>query len=402
MKQLIGFGSGSGYTEGGTDSYFITYAANSANATANTFSNADIYIPNYTGSAVKSVLAEGVTENNASNGAWQMITAGVSTVTAPITSLVINKEFGSVFTAGSSATLYGINRTSAIGKPKAIGGNITYSNGYWHHVFTGSGSFSALEDIQVEYAVVAGGGGGGSCYYGAGAGAGAGGYRSSIPGEVTGGGAALEAPIAIAKGTSTNVLVGAGGVTSEYRNAGVNGGASSFGNVLSHGGGGGGTSHNYAVGGIGGSSGGSGYSISSVASAFAGEGYSGGAHLGNSCGAGGGGASQAGMTTNTGLGGGYGGAGVFSFTAKLLNLGASGYLAGGGGGGRYGTEGPGAGAGGIGGGGGGGSGQTSVTGGSGIANTGGGGGGGGVSAGANYGYGGSGGSGIVIARYRAD
>jgi len=55
---------------------------------------------------------------------------------------------------------------------KALGGIKTFFGQYTVHTFLGSGTFTALEDLSVEYLVVAGGGGGGS----GGGGGGAGGY----------------------------------------------------------------------------------------------------------------------------------------------------------------------------------------------------------------------------------
>lgn len=67
--------------------------------------------------------------------------------------------------------------------------------------------------LEVEYLVVAGGGGGGTgtpYAFGGGAG-GAGGYRCSVPGETSGGGAAAEDELAITPGNTYTVTVGGGG-----------------------------------------------------------------------------------------------------------------------------------------------------------------------------------------------
>jgi len=131
---------------------------NGATTTSNTFSNSCMYIPNYTSNSPKSFSADSVHENNSSTS-YVYLVSGVWNGTSPITSLAI--ESGYTYEPGCSATLYGINRTTALGRPKAIGGNITYSNGYWVHTFTGSGTFIAQQALDVEALVVAGGGGGG-------------------------------------------------------------------------------------------------------------------------------------------------------------------------------------------------------------------------------------------------
>ena len=82
---------------------------NSANATANTFSNFQIYIPNYAGSTNKSISMDSVTENNAT-AEQQGLTAGLWASTSAITSI----ELGSGFTLQqhSTASLYGILKGS--------------------------------------------------------------------------------------------------------------------------------------------------------------------------------------------------------------------------------------------------------------------------------------------------
>ena len=77
-----------------------------ATATANTFSNGQLYIPNYTSSVAKSFSTDAVGENNGTVG-YQMITAGLWNDTSAITSIALSYVSGN-FVSGSSATLYGI------------------------------------------------------------------------------------------------------------------------------------------------------------------------------------------------------------------------------------------------------------------------------------------------------
>ena len=80
------------------------------NATANTFGNAEVYIPNYAGSANKSFSADGVAETNAVSVGCDL-DAGLWSNTNAITSLKLLPEVGSLFLQYSTATLYGISKS---------------------------------------------------------------------------------------------------------------------------------------------------------------------------------------------------------------------------------------------------------------------------------------------------
>lgn len=120
---------------------------------------------------------------------------------------------------------------------KAIGGSITTFGDYTVHTFTTSGNFEITEgEDSVEYLVVAGGGGGGNGY---GGGGGGGGYRCSVPGELSGRNSNSESPLTMSTGVYP-VVVGAGGAGGPSDSvSGSKGGDSSFGGVISLGGGGG-------------------------------------------------------------------------------------------------------------------------------------------------------------------
>jgi hypothetical protein len=350
----------------------LTLLANPSNATANTFGNAQIYILNYTSSTNKTFHIDSVTELSQIES-YQRITTGLWSNTSAITSLTITGGLA----AGSSVSLYGINRQQAIGKPKAIGGAITFANGYWVHTFNASGSFISQENLNVDGLVVAGGGGGGSL----GGGGGAGGFLSFSNKNLTAG--------------VYTVVVGAGG-SGSFRLAGKSGSNSVFTDRVAIGGGGGGS--NYENGFSGGSGGGAIWST---------NGYSGTSGQGNTGGAGG----TLGIYYTTGGGGGAGAVGTSGTGGSASGSGGAGlpwngaFYAGGGGGGLQSRDGNNTGtptiSGGIGGGGRGAvqqnTGSIVVTSTSGEANTGGGGGGtgdGGTSS--------PGGSGIVIIRYPAN
>jgi hypothetical protein len=77
--------------------------------TANTFGNADIYVPNYAGATNKSVSIEAVSESNSAD-AFMYMNAGLWSNTAAITTVTITAVSGS-FVQYSTATLYGIKNS---------------------------------------------------------------------------------------------------------------------------------------------------------------------------------------------------------------------------------------------------------------------------------------------------
>jgi hypothetical protein len=360
-------GNGLGANSNTYSDSFFAYSGGSGQ-TANTFGNVSLYIPNYTSSVAKSISSDSVSENNGTS-ADQFLTAGLWNNTAAINSIRIDPVIDANLVAGSSVSLYGINRQQAIGAPKAVGGAISLANGYWVHTFTGSGTFYTTQNLDCEYLVVAGGGGGAQ-YTGAGGG-GAGGFLTSN--------LRLNAGL-------HNVIVGAGGAGGVNTTHSFNGTNSLLNSIESTGGGGGGgyTGSFYAAK-SGGSGGGGAYAGTTAGgSGISGQGFAGGSGGGGDSGGGGGGAGAVG-----GIGAADGGNGGIG---RIWN---SNFYAGGGGGGRF-PSGV-AGTGGLGGGGNGGVQGTGVQ--SGVANTGGGGGGNGSPTLSNAG--GNGGSGIVIIRYKA-
>jgi hypothetical protein len=81
-----------------------------SNATANTFSNNVVYIPNYTSSATKTLSSDAVDENNAAS-AFQRIHAGLWNNTSAITQIVIGPN-GTSFVQNSVFSLYGVLKGS--------------------------------------------------------------------------------------------------------------------------------------------------------------------------------------------------------------------------------------------------------------------------------------------------
>lgn len=109
-RELDGSGSAAASGTGNGDIYAGDFVGSTA--TANTFSNVEIYIPNYTSSNYKSVSTDSVTENNAT-AAVALFSAGLWSNTAAITSLSMRLYSGVAGTISqySTAYLYGIKNS---------------------------------------------------------------------------------------------------------------------------------------------------------------------------------------------------------------------------------------------------------------------------------------------------
>lgn len=353
---------------------------NGPTSTANTFSNGEIYITNYTSSNFKSYSIDSVTENNAT-AAYSHLKAGLWSNTAAITSISLRSDTGN-YVQHSTFSLYGVaalNTTPAI-YPKATGGDIIQTDGtYWYHAFLASGSFTPTSALSCDVLVVAGGGAGG------GGGGGAGGYRTTTGLSVS--------------ASATTVTIGAGGSAQSAVGNGTSGNDSVFSTITSSGGGKGNLTNAALAGGSGGGGGAGNYTSGSDLLGKAGNtpstspsqgnnGGNGSSSAGAAGAGGGGGAGAVGGNFQSANQGGVGGAGSNAHSSWLttVGLGVSGYLAGGGGGSCNGSTA-------TGGAGGGGTGaDAGAT--AGAANTGSG--GGGIYA--SY-PSGAGGSGLVIIRY---
>jgi hypothetical protein len=99
-------GNGSGVSSNSITDRILRAGAVPSNWTANTFSNGEIYIPNYAGSNYKSWSSDAVTERNATN-ADMSIVAGLTSITAAITSITIAVAGNLV--EHSTAYLYGVS-----------------------------------------------------------------------------------------------------------------------------------------------------------------------------------------------------------------------------------------------------------------------------------------------------
>jgi hypothetical protein len=385
--------------------------SNGNSSTAGTFSNIEVYIPNYASTTTnKSVSVDSVTENNGTTALAQL-SAGLYASNTAITTISFVANGSPNILEGSTFYLYGIS--SVTSTPKATGGIVSQDNTYWYHTFPFSSTFTPTAALtNVDYLVIAGGGGGSSTNGNdtrGGGGGGAGGLRSTV--SATGGGGTLESKISLNSGTTYAITIGAGGNGGDANTYGTNttnGGNSSITGtglttITSDGGG---RAGNVASGNgaVGGSGGGGNLDSGTGASGTANQGYAGSNAVGASGStfkAGGGGGAGGNATTPTAGGGAGGNGGVGVLIIDISNAtftGANnGYYAGGGGGNSW--VGNTAGVGGLGGGGNGTNASMTGIGQNGFANTGGGGGGSGNSSSVNGAKGGNGGSGLVVLRY---
>ncbi len=108
-RRLFSDGSGAASDSITHSSGYWGYSS-AANATANTFTNTEIYIPNYTSSNAKSYSIDSAQENNVS-AAYAFFIAGIWTGTAAITTIKLFDANSANFVQYSTATLYGIKNS---------------------------------------------------------------------------------------------------------------------------------------------------------------------------------------------------------------------------------------------------------------------------------------------------
>jgi hypothetical protein len=105
--ERVVYGTGSSAASAtNSGSYFALEYVVQGSATASTFANGEIYVPNYLSSNNKSMSADTVTENNAA-GAVAGLTAGLWSNSAAITSISLAPT-GGTFVQYSTAYLYGV------------------------------------------------------------------------------------------------------------------------------------------------------------------------------------------------------------------------------------------------------------------------------------------------------
>lgn len=100
------YGSGTAAASASGSNNYIAYQDPSS-ATASTFGNMEIVIPNYGGSANKAISVDTVFEDNATS-ARQMLLASLWSVTSSVSSLNAYPSSGN-FVANSTFSLYGVS-----------------------------------------------------------------------------------------------------------------------------------------------------------------------------------------------------------------------------------------------------------------------------------------------------
>jgi hypothetical protein len=105
-RMIEGNGASAASYTGGSTFIDLGYAP-AATATASTFNNHELYIPNYAGSANKSVSIDAVQENNTST-AYANLIAGLWSNSAAITSIKVVPSTAVNFVQYSTAYLYGV------------------------------------------------------------------------------------------------------------------------------------------------------------------------------------------------------------------------------------------------------------------------------------------------------
>ena len=109
-RYLYGSGAAAGSASGSADTRANAGIAVASSYTASTFSNSEIYIPNYSNSSyAKSFSADNVQENNATT-AYSTLVAGLWNSTNAITTIRLFPASGN-FVQYSTATLYGISKS---------------------------------------------------------------------------------------------------------------------------------------------------------------------------------------------------------------------------------------------------------------------------------------------------
>lgn len=104
---LRGSGSGVSSDSNASDTEIYNFTINTFKTTSNVFSNAQLYISNYTSTSDKSISIDGVTENNATSAIAQIQAAKYST-SSGITSILIDPVAGNLVQY-STASLYKIS-----------------------------------------------------------------------------------------------------------------------------------------------------------------------------------------------------------------------------------------------------------------------------------------------------
>jgi hypothetical protein len=108
-RRVMGNGAAASSATASGDNSMYGWIHNGAGSTANTFSNCEVYIPNYAGSSYKSVSFDSVDENNGTT-AYADLVAGLWSSSTAVNQVTVVTS-GTLFAQYSSATLYGISKS---------------------------------------------------------------------------------------------------------------------------------------------------------------------------------------------------------------------------------------------------------------------------------------------------
>ena len=103
-------GSGAAASSFSSTAYVYGGTVPGSSATASTFGNLEIYIPNYAGSNYKSVSSDAVMENNATTS-YNDLAASLWSNTAAITQVTLAEDTAATIVQFSTAYLYGIKNS---------------------------------------------------------------------------------------------------------------------------------------------------------------------------------------------------------------------------------------------------------------------------------------------------
>lgn len=142
------YGNGSSASAGTNAKAYVGYV-NGNNTTANTFSNVEFYIPNYTSTNKKSISIDSVTENNGTT-ALADLAATLQDLTSPITSMTFTIDAAANFAQYGTFYLYGVWADSSTGTPSAptIGTATATSDSTATVAFTPAGTGSTASAFQ--------------------------------------------------------------------------------------------------------------------------------------------------------------------------------------------------------------------------------------------------------------
>jgi hypothetical protein len=106
--RLVAYGGSTvGSFSGSSVASTVTAVVTGNTATSSTFSNGQIYLPNYLSSSNKSASIDGVTENNAASVLTEM-DAYLAAITSAVTQITLLPVSGTAFLQYSTAYLYGV------------------------------------------------------------------------------------------------------------------------------------------------------------------------------------------------------------------------------------------------------------------------------------------------------